>query len=47
MLHKSMKPMTLLSPLGGVSLKFSKQTRGRLELEKPECRINITFEQLS
>ena len=34
-------------PLGGVSLKFSKQTHGRWESAKPECRVNATFRQLS
>ena len=37
--HESVIPTTLFSPFGGVSLKFSLQTRGRLESEKPECRI--------
>ena len=35
------------STLGGVSLKFSRQTRGRLESAKPECRVNKTFRQIS
>ena len=30
-------------PVGGISLKFSKQTRGTLESEKQECCVNTTF----
>ena len=33
-------------PLSGVSLKFSKLTRGRWESAKQECRVNATFRQL-
>ena len=33
--HESVIPTTLFCSFGGVSLKFSKQTRGRLESEKP------------
>ena len=40
--HESVKPTTLLRPFYGVSLKFSAQTLGRLESEKPECRIKVT-----
>ena len=36
-----------LCPLGGVSLTFYKQSRGRWESAKPECRVNATFRQLS
>ena len=39
--------MTLFRPLGGVSLKFSRQILGRLESRKPECCINTTFGELS
>ena len=46
-LHQSVIFMTLFRPLGGVSLKFSKQTLGRLESGKPECRINTTCGELS
>ena len=38
---------SLHGPLGGVLLKFSKQTIGRSESEKPECSINTTFAELS
>ena len=37
--HESVIPTTLFCPFGGVSLKFSTQTRGRLESEKPECHM--------
>ena len=47
MLHQSVTSTTLFCPLGGVSLKFPKQTRGRWESAKPECRVNATFRQLS
>ena len=46
-LHQSVKSTTLFRPLGGISHKFSKQTRGRSESEKLECRINRSFGQLS
>ena len=46
-LRRSVISTTLFRPLGGVSLKFSKQTLGGLELGKPECRINTTFGELS
>ena len=41
--HESVIPTTLFCPFGGVSLKFSTQTRGRLESEKPEFRIKHQF----
>ena len=37
--HESVMPTTLFCPFGGVSLKFSTKTRGRLESEKSEYRI--------
>ena len=40
MLHQSDISTTLFCPLGGISRKFSKQTSGRSESEKPECPIN-------
>ena len=46
-LRQSVISTTLFRPLGGVSLKFSKQTLGRLESGKPECRINTIFGELS
>ena len=46
-LHQSVTSSTLFCPLGGVSLKFSKQTHGRLESAKPECRVDTIFRQLS
>ena len=45
--HQSVISTTLFRPLGGVSLKFSQQTLGRLESGKPECRINTTFGERS
>ena len=47
-LRRSVISTTLFRPLSGVFLlKFSKQTLGGSELGKPECRINITFGELS
>ena len=47
MLHQSVIPATLFCPLRGFLLKFSEQTRGISESEKPECRIDTTFGELS
>ena len=41
--HESVIPSTLFCPFGGVSFKFSTQTRGRLESEKRECRTSFFF----
>ena len=46
-LRESVRSTTLFRPLGGVSLKCSKQTLGRLESGKRECRINTAFAELS
>ena len=46
-LHQSVISTTFFCSLGGVSPKFSKQTRGRWESAKRECRVNATSRQLS